>query len=146
MNASSIPFLLGLKFQSRLFLLFYTRSRWKQTPLPAVFHGSAKRPGAVAFQRRCPDHASDRAVHRFRDRTFAAFLLQKGGAVEKAHVLHKTAVDHYFLFLSAWCHRRDGYLLVGIKILLLSVATLTGALLYESVKFQLVSMKRKYLR
>ncbi|HWJ26840.1 MAG TPA: YoaK family protein [Flavisolibacter sp.] len=39
-----------------------------------------------------------------------------------------------------------GYLLMGIKILLLTVATLWSALIYDSVKFKLVSIKRKYLR
>lgn len=39
-----------------------------------------------------------------------------------------------------------GYLLVGIRVLLLSVATLIGALVYDSVKLKLVSMHRKYLR
>lgn len=39
-----------------------------------------------------------------------------------------------------------GYLLIGIKILLLSVATLIIALIYDSIKFKLVSIKRKYLR
>lgn len=39
-----------------------------------------------------------------------------------------------------------GYLLVGIKILLASVATLIVALIYDSVKFKLVTIKRKYLR
>ena len=39
-----------------------------------------------------------------------------------------------------------GYLLTGIKILLLAVAVLIGALIYDSVKFRVVNMKRKYLR
>jgi len=37
-----------------------------------------------------------------------------------------------------------GYLLVGIKILLMAVLTLILALIYDSVKFGLVSIKRKY--
>jgi uncharacterized membrane protein YoaK (UPF0700 family) len=39
-----------------------------------------------------------------------------------------------------------GYLLIGIKVLLLSVIILIGALIYDSVKLQLVSIRRKYLR
>jgi uncharacterized membrane protein YoaK (UPF0700 family) len=39
-----------------------------------------------------------------------------------------------------------GYLSIGIKILLLSVAVLIIALIYDSVKLKVVSIKRKYLR
>lgn len=39
-----------------------------------------------------------------------------------------------------------GYLMIGIKILLLSVTILISALVYDSIKFKLVSIKRKYLR
>ncbi|AKQ44871.1 membrane protein [Rufibacter radiotolerans] len=39
-----------------------------------------------------------------------------------------------------------GYLLIGIKILLLTVCLLTSALIYDSIKFKIVSIKRKYLR
>ena len=39
-----------------------------------------------------------------------------------------------------------GYLLIGIKVLLVSVVILIGALIYDSVKLQLVSIRRKYLR
>ena len=39
-----------------------------------------------------------------------------------------------------------GYLLIGIKVLLVSVIILIGALIYDSVKLQLVSIRRKYLR
>jgi uncharacterized membrane protein YoaK (UPF0700 family) len=39
-----------------------------------------------------------------------------------------------------------GYLLVDIKILLLSVAVLIGALIYDSVRLRLVTIKRRYLR
>lgn len=39
-----------------------------------------------------------------------------------------------------------GYLVLGIEILLLAVAILMGALIYDSVKLKIVSIKRKYLR
>lgn len=39
-----------------------------------------------------------------------------------------------------------GYLATGMKVLLLAVALLIGALIYDSVKLRIVSMKRKYLR
>ena len=39
-----------------------------------------------------------------------------------------------------------GYLLVGIRVLLLAVAVLAAALVYDSVKLQLVQFRRKYLR
>jgi uncharacterized membrane protein YoaK (UPF0700 family) len=39
-----------------------------------------------------------------------------------------------------------GYLLIGIKVLLVAVLILIGALIYDSVKLQLVSIRRKYLR
>ena len=38
-----------------------------------------------------------------------------------------------------------GYLLLGIKILLLAVSVLITALIYDSVKFRIVTLKRKYL-
>lgn len=39
-----------------------------------------------------------------------------------------------------------GYLVTGIKILLLAAAVLIAALIYDSVKLKIVNMKRKYLR
>ncbi len=39
-----------------------------------------------------------------------------------------------------------GYLLFGIRILFLAVAVLAAALVYDSVKLQLVQIRRKYLR
>ena len=51
-----------------------------------------------------------------------------------------------FFFLLGGISGGYGYLSIGIKILLLSVAILISALIYDSVKFKVVSMKRKYLR
>jgi uncharacterized membrane protein YoaK (UPF0700 family) len=39
-----------------------------------------------------------------------------------------------------------GYLITGIKILLLAVVILISALIYDSLKLKIVSIKRKYLR
>ncbi|MBB1285598.1 DUF1275 domain-containing protein [Flavisolibacter sp. BT320] len=39
-----------------------------------------------------------------------------------------------------------GYLVTGIKILLLAVAVLMGALVYDSVKLKIVHIKRKYMQ
>lgn len=39
-----------------------------------------------------------------------------------------------------------GYLVIGIKILLLAVIVLVSALIYDSLKLTVVSIKRKYLR
>jgi len=39
-----------------------------------------------------------------------------------------------------------GYLATGMKVLLLAVALLIGALIYDSVKLRIVNIKRKYLR
>jgi uncharacterized membrane protein YoaK (UPF0700 family) len=38
-----------------------------------------------------------------------------------------------------------GYLLYGIKVLLLAVSVLITALIYDSVKFKIVTLKRKYM-
>lgn len=39
-----------------------------------------------------------------------------------------------------------GYLVTGIKVLLLAVAVLIGAVIHDSVKLKIVNIKRKYLR
>jgi len=51
-----------------------------------------------------------------------------------------------FFFLAGGIIGGYGYLMIGIKILLLAVAILISALLYDSLKLKIVNIKRKYLR
>jgi len=51
-----------------------------------------------------------------------------------------------FFFLAGGIIGGYGYLVIGIKILLLAVAILISALLYDSLRLKIVNIKRKYLR
>jgi uncharacterized membrane protein YoaK (UPF0700 family) len=50
-----------------------------------------------------------------------------------------------FFFLIGGVSGGYGYLVAGIKILLLAVTTLIVALIYDSIRFQVMILKRKYL-
>ena len=74
------------------------------------------------------------------------FFYKTGEQQEKLTSSIKLRLTIIFFFLLGGVTGGYGYLLVGIKILLLSAAILTSALIYDSVKFKVVTMKRKYLR
>jgi uncharacterized membrane protein YoaK (UPF0700 family) len=57
----------------------------------------------------------------------------------------KLRVTIIFFFFLGGVTGGYGYLLAGIKILLLAAGILTCGLLYDSIKFKIVSIKRKYL-
>ncbi|WP_236938272.1 YoaK family protein [Flavisolibacter tropicus] len=74
------------------------------------------------------------------------FFYKKEEQQKKLIASIKLRLTIIFFFFLGGITGGYGYLVIGIKILLLSVITLISALIYDSIKFQLVSIKRKYLR
>lgn len=74
------------------------------------------------------------------------FFYKQGEQQKKLVSSIKLRLTIIFFFLLGGVTGGYGYLSIGIKILLLSVTILTGALIYDSVKFRVVNIKRKYLR
>jgi len=74
------------------------------------------------------------------------FFYKKEEQQKKLRSSVKLRLTIIFFFFFGGVAGGYGYLVAGFKILLLAVATLIGALIYDSVKFKIVTMKRKYLR
>lgn len=74
------------------------------------------------------------------------FFYKKEEQQKKLRSSIKLRITIIFFFFFGGISGGYGYLLVGIKILLLAVGILAGALIYDSIKFKIVRMKRKYLR
>jgi uncharacterized membrane protein YoaK (UPF0700 family) len=74
------------------------------------------------------------------------FFYRKEEQQKKLYASIKLRLTIIFFFFFGGVSGGYGYLLVGIKILLLAVGILTGALIYDSIKLKIVSIKRRYLR
>jgi len=74
------------------------------------------------------------------------FFYKRKDQQKKLYASIKLRLTIIFFFFFGGVSGGYGYLLIGIKILLLAVGILTGALIYDSIKFKIVSIKRKYLR
>ncbi|MGV3658178.1 MAG: YoaK family protein [Chitinophagaceae bacterium] len=74
------------------------------------------------------------------------FFFKKREQQQKLRASIRLRLTIIFFFFIGGITGGYGYQLVGIKVLLLSVATLIMALIYDSVKLKLVTIKRKYLR
>ncbi len=74
------------------------------------------------------------------------FFYKKEEQQKKLTSSVKLRLTIIFFFFLGGLSGGYGYLLINIRILLLAAAVLISALIYDSVKFKIVTIKRKYLR
>jgi uncharacterized membrane protein YoaK (UPF0700 family) len=74
------------------------------------------------------------------------FFYKQAEEQKKLHASIRLRLTIIFFFFLGGVTGGYGYLIVGVKVLLLAAAILVAALLYDSVRLGLVSIRRKYLR
>jgi len=74
------------------------------------------------------------------------FFYKKGDQQKKLASSIKLRLTIIFFFFSGGVTGGYGYLLTGIKILLLAAIILIYAPIYDNLKFKIVTIKRKYMR
>jgi len=74
------------------------------------------------------------------------FFYRREEQQKKLNSSIKLRLTIIFFFFLGGVSGGIGYLLIGIKILFLAVGILTSAIIYDSIKFRIVHLKRKYLR
>ncbi|QMU27258.1 YoaK family protein [Adhaeribacter radiodurans] len=74
------------------------------------------------------------------------FFYKRNDQQKKLHSSIKLRLTIIFFFFFGGVSGGYGFLLIGVKVLLIAVGLLTGALIYDYIKFKIVRIKRKYLR